>query len=473
VENNTEMEEPTACEKRWEGILASFQNNLNKLTGKHPECVEDIKTLHAGLVTVGQLIQSSPRANGNGAEWKSIITRTEEEKTVLCKHVEEQALFSGMLRLYATTHRELGNSLMQEPSVVTERDPAQSTEEFREQKGRKRTPTDEKVENQKKTKAAPTPRNPKIQPQGQVSTKNFFAPLRTKDMEMEYPVVDGAAEIADGEQQKSPSQSGRPPRIILTSVVNLKHLQKQLKGVINDSFEFRKTRNGTRVVTRILADFHSVKSFFDSQYFSYFTFSPKSDKPIKAVIRHLPLNTLAEEISDGLVDLGFDVVSVKQMTTTRRSSPEDPKITNLPLFLVTLPKTAKSHKNFRIPSLCHIAVKMEAYRDQNGLTQCHNCQQFGNVWANCKQPPRCLWCGGGHLHKECPEKDNASSTPVCCNCRLAEGKKPHPANYHSWSHAKEELQRNRSQKSPKTKAGSLFSSTLATPGVSFAAALRG
>jgi hypothetical protein len=24
--------------------------------------------------------------------------------------------------------------------------------------------------------------------------------------------------------------------------------------------------------------------------------------------------------------------------------------------------------------------------------------------GNCKQPPGCLWCGGGHLHKECPEK---------------------------------------------------------------------
>jgi hypothetical protein len=24
-----------------------------------------------------------------------------------------------------------------------------------------------------------------------------------------------------------------------------------------------------------------------------------------------------------------------------------------------------------------------------------------------------LWCGDGHLHKECPEKENTSSTPTC------------------------------------------------------------
>jgi hypothetical protein len=61
--------------------------------------------------------------------------------------------------------------------------------------------------------------------------------------------------------------------------------------------------------------------------------------------------------------------------------------------------------------------------------QCPKCQKFGHVWANCKQLHCCMWCGGDHLQKECPEKGNTSSTPTCCNCRLAEGEKPHPANY--------------------------------------------
>jgi hypothetical protein len=56
---------------------------------------------------------------------------------------------------------------------------------------------------------------------------------------------------------------------------------------------------------------------------------------------------------------------------------------------------------------------------------------------------------------------------------LAEGETPHPANYRGCSQAKEELQSKRPQKSTKTTAGRVFSSTLATPGVSFAAALRG
>jgi hypothetical protein len=144
-----------------------------------------------------------------------------------------------------------------------------------------------------------------------------------------------------------------------------------------------------------------------------------------------------EDICDGLVILGFDV---KKMTTTRRSPPEESKTTNLPPFLVTLLRTARSHEIFHLPSLCHIAMRVEAYRGQSDLSQCHNRQQFGNVWANCKQPPRCLWCGGGHLHKECPEKVNAKSIPACCNYKLLEGENPHPANYRGCRQAKEKLQ---------------------------------
>jgi hypothetical protein len=67
------MAGPTACEKRWSEILASFQMNLDKLTGEHPEYIGDIKLIHSGLITIGQLIHIS-RVNGNGAEWKAIIT---------------------------------------------------------------------------------------------------------------------------------------------------------------------------------------------------------------------------------------------------------------------------------------------------------------------------------------------------------------------------------------------------------------
>jgi hypothetical protein len=134
-----------------------------------------------------------------------------------------------------------------------------------------------------------------------------------------------------------------------------------------------------------MADFQSIKAHFDAHNLSYYSFYPKSKKPMKAVIRHLPYNTLSEDLSDGLVSLGFDVISVMQMTATRQSPSDGSTTIILPLFLITLPRKTKSQEIFRLQNLCHIAIRVEAYRAQNGLTQCHNCQQFGHVWANC--PP--------------------------------------------------------------------------------------
>jgi hypothetical protein len=57
---------------------------------------------------------------------------------------------------------------------------------------------------------------------------------------------------------------------------------------------------------------------------------PKPKKSMKAVIRHLPQNTPAEGISDRLVSLGFDVISVKQMTATHRSPTHGLKTINFP-----------------------------------------------------------------------------------------------------------------------------------------------
>jgi hypothetical protein len=452
--------QPTACETRWKAIESSFHENYEELNEKNPDCQEEIELIKRGLRTIGQLIHTSPSVNGNGRVWKELIMKAEAERIVLSKHLDGKALFTAVLRLYAATHREMRESLLPEET--------ETPEGFREQRRRKRNPSEEQV---KKLKPTPGSRDPRTRSQveAQVPTRNFYAPLRTSEMD----VVETTDNHGTEEQQPSSSKTGRPPPIVLTSSTNLMQLQRQIQNIVTGSFEFRNTRSGTRIVTKEMADYSAIKKHLENHNLSYYTFFPKSEKPVKAVIRHLPKDTPAQDISDGLVSLGFDVINVKQMTATRRTPTEGTNIANLPLFLITLPRTAKSQELFRLTNLCHIAIRVEAYRAQNGLTQCYNCQQFGHVWANCKQPPRCLWCGGGHLHKECPEKGNASSTPTCCNCRLTEGEKPHPSNYRGCSHAKDEMQRKKSQRTPKETVGRVFSTKLTTPGVSFAAALKG
>jgi hypothetical protein len=142
---------------------------------------------------------------------------------------------------------------------------------------------------------------------------------------------------ATSNEEAVPGKTGSVPPIILTSTTILIQLQKHLKSAVKENFEFRSTRNGTRAITRGVADF---KSHFGANNLSQYLFYPKSEKPMKAVIRHLPHNTPAEGISDGLVSLGFDVISVKQMTATRRS-PSDGSTTITSPYS-KLPRAAKS-----------------------------------------------------------------------------------------------------------------------------------
>jgi hypothetical protein len=114
----------------------------------------------------------------------------------------------------------------------------------------------------------------------------------------------------------------------------------------------------------------------------------KSQKLRKAVILHLPVTTFTVDISNGLVNLGRQTFGY-----LRRSPAEGTKIVNVLLFIRTLCRTSKSHEIFKLTSLFHIAIRLEAYNVQTGLTRCYNCQQFSHVWVNCKKTPRCMWCG--------------------------------------------------------------------------------
>jgi len=64
-------------------------------------------------------------------------------------------------------------------------------------------------------------------------------------------------------------------------------------------------------------------------------------------------------------------------------------------------------KNPRKFSQCQAsAISLSRLRqtEPGQVLQCYNFKKFDHVWANCKQPPYCLWCGGSHLHGA-PQQD--------------------------------------------------------------------
>jgi hypothetical protein len=84
----------------------------------------------------------------------------------------------------------------------------------------------------------------------------------------------------------------RPPSIIIIAQINLLRFQGEIKATTKGSFELRNARNGTRIVTKEIADYVAIKKQLEERKIPSHTFHPKSVKPIKAIIRRLPGNTL-------------------------------------------------------------------------------------------------------------------------------------------------------------------------------------
>jgi hypothetical protein len=82
-----------------------------------------------------------------------------------------------------------------------------------------------------------------------------------------------------------------------------------LKAVLTREFFFWNTASGTRNTTKSMADYKTIQNVLSQKGLPFFTFYIKGDKPVKAVIRHLPNYTLSEDITVALQKLGYKVTS--------------------------------------------------------------------------------------------------------------------------------------------------------------------
>jgi hypothetical protein len=83
-------------------------------------------------------------------------------------------------------------------------------------------------------------------------------------MDVERTLVEETTDKPNSESQKlSSNKSGRPPPIVLTSTTHLMQLQRNTKDIVTGNTEFRDTRSGTRIVTKVMADFSVIKKYVE------------------------------------------------------------------------------------------------------------------------------------------------------------------------------------------------------------------
>ncbi|GBO38117.1 Nucleic-acid-binding protein from transposon X-element [Araneus ventricosus] len=132
------------------------------------------------------------------------------------------------------------------------------------------------------------------------------------------------------------------------------------------------------------------------------------DRPLKIVIKYLPIDQDKEELKNILEGKGFKILRISQLKNYWLKTP-------YPYFLVDVIKTQNHQNIYNIKTINHLKVKVETYRKKNRATICFKCSGFHHSAENCECHPKCIKCAGRHETRECDIKTKIEN-PICINC---------------------------------------------------------
>jgi hypothetical protein len=135
----------------------------------------------------------------------AVVSTTEENWASYCKALSGKALFSALYGTYTVALQEIKALL--KVSTTTPQSAKKPTQEegFQEVRRRKRHTSNEAARTPKKILVSAAPAAANTTPKT-VPTRNFFAPLRTANMDTE---VSDAEEST--QEEATPGKTGRPP----------------------------------------------------------------------------------------------------------------------------------------------------------------------------------------------------------------------------------------------------------------------
>ncbi|GBN08056.1 Nucleic-acid-binding protein from transposon X-element [Araneus ventricosus] len=134
----------------------------------------------------------------------------------------------------------------------------------------------------------------------------------------------------------------------------------------------------------------------------------REDRPLKIVIKWLPIDQDKEELREILESNGFKILRISQLRNFREK-------TLYPYFLIDVVKTENCLNIYNLKTIKHLRIKVEPYRKKNRVTICFKCSNFHHSARNCECKPRCIKCAGSHETRDCSIK-NKIDNPTCINC---------------------------------------------------------
>ncbi|GFY07579.1 uncharacterized protein TNCV_3650861 [Trichonephila clavipes] len=237
-------------------------------------------------------------------------------------------------------------------------------------------------------------------PSEPVTVNNSFSDLESEN---------DKDQVAPEENNETAPPKPKPPPPIHLKIK--KNIRDQLKSINQKFPDITNKSSGEfiKLITNDVEEYHALTNFLEEDKdFEFFSLKPKPIKPIKIVIKGLPIFTKTHEIQSDLEEEGFTIENVSQLISKKTK-------TALPFFQVTLPRNANNQKIFDLKTVGYMQAKIEGYLIR-GITQCFNCINFFHTAENCHLKPKCLKCGKEHPTRQCPIKERQEN-PFCINCQ--------------------------------------------------------
>ncbi|GFX63086.1 nucleic-acid-binding protein from transposon X-element [Trichonephila clavipes] len=203
--------------------------------------------------------------------------------------------------------------------------------------------------------------------------------------------------------------------IVIDSQSNATELLDQLGKFCDTPLEGRFENGKLRVFPASAEEHRLIQKYISDKKLRSHTFEMAHNKQLKVVLRGLPTDFNQEELMSELHSFGFQPNHISLLRNRKTN-------TNMPLFLVTLPKSPESRGIFNIKTIGFFRVAVEPLNKSTMPPQCYRCQEFFHHSRFCARAPKCLKCSGGHLTSDCTK--SAKAPAKCANCSG-----PHPANY--------------------------------------------
>lgn len=270
--------------------------------------------------------------------------------------------------------------------------------------------------------------------------------------DLKLPSANPTSKMDTGESSSHHHIMQKIPPVIIRTELTCKVLCNAIYKVISkDLVDFKVYGEDIKALCKSTDAHRKLTTLLDENDIGYVLIPNINDRPLKIVIKGLPINTPHEDIEEELINNKMRPRKINQL---RRSSDLAP----LPIFQVHLDKTENVEDVYDITELCCVQVVVEPYLARSKPLQCYNCQGWNHGSSNCHCKPKCVKCAGEHPTREC--KKPLNSKTKCANCGGA-----HTANYSGCPKAPRSKITVKNNNNPTT-----FIAKKVIPGVSFAQA---